>query len=160
MDSDKRHDLSHREEKRNRVNEPEQPQNHETRQPIRISAREKLGEKIVGDHRNDRISTILAPTTRRFFQNADRHATRPRPGQTLALHSSARRAALQATKGARWHGLALLPRSTPGPNSYPSRGHEWRPVKSAGVQRHGGLPATPLPFDQAPRQRLRGAKAT
>jgi hypothetical protein len=51
MDSDERHDLSHRDEKRNRIDETEQPQNDKPRQPIIISAGEKLFEEFFVRHR-------------------------------------------------------------------------------------------------------------
>jgi hypothetical protein len=50
MLTDQRNELLRSYEKCNRVNKPEQPQNDKPRQPIRISAREKLSEKIAVIH--------------------------------------------------------------------------------------------------------------
>jgi hypothetical protein len=66
--ADKRHELLCCYQKCDRINEREQPQNDETRQPIGISACEKLVQKILVIHggancRKRRTPTIERPTS-------------------------------------------------------------------------------------------------
>ena len=49
--ADERHELLRGDQERNRVNETEQPQNDEARQPVGISASMKPFEEIVARHR-------------------------------------------------------------------------------------------------------------
>src|SRR5439155_6391479 len=90
--ADQRNELPRRDQKRDRVNKTEQPQNDESRQPIGISAREKFHENIFVSHSvgncqggelNSRPRAYESPALPLSYPGATKISNKVRPASQL-----------------------------------------------------------------------------